>query len=253
MVFRFERQGYRPPSEKKKSSRARGDYECNLTFERRLTRGVPSLGGGPLFFDLEVLNRVPDPFGNALVGPFNRPRKRKRTTENWEIPGTKKESHNKLGHEVAERKFPEFSEFSSRILPRNLLRIFVLRFVGNGDQKNSTKNPLHFSMQNSHAKMKKIFTKYFRRAGTETTRTKKDIPGRTSPTREAPLFEPPPVYRPLISWQVRLVHAKPFWNVLCEVPILKVRHECAAFSLQFASMGCKPKDLGERARKWLGL
>ena len=71
---------------------------------------------------------------------------------------------------VAERKFPEFFEFSCRILPRILLRIFpeffeVLRFVGNGDQKKFTKNPRHFSMQNSQANTKNIFTKIFWRAG----------------------------------------------------------------------------------------
>ena len=41
----------------------------------------------------------------------------------------------------------------------NFLRIFrglfVLRFVGDGDQKNFTKNPRHFSMQNSQANTKK--------------------------------------------------------------------------------------------------
>ena len=37
----------------------------------------------------------------------------------------------------------------------------MLRFVGDGDQKRFTKNPRHFSMQNSQAKTKKIFTKCF--------------------------------------------------------------------------------------------
>ena len=40
----------------------------------------------------------------------------------------------------------------------------MLRFVGDGDQKIFTKNPRHFSMQNSQAKTKKIFTKFFWRA-----------------------------------------------------------------------------------------
>ena len=43
--------------------------------------------------------------------------------------------------------------------------LFVLRFVGDGDQKKFTKNPCHFSMQNSQANTKKIFTKFFWRAG----------------------------------------------------------------------------------------
>ena len=74
---------------------------------------------------------------------------------------------------VAERKFPEFFELSSRILPRILLRIFprifrglfVLRFVGDEDQKKFTKNPRHFSTQNPQANTEKIFTKLFGRAG----------------------------------------------------------------------------------------
>ena len=41
----------------------------------------------------------------------------------------------------------------------------MLRFVGDGDQKKFTKNPRHFSMQNSQANTKKIFTTFFWRAG----------------------------------------------------------------------------------------
>ena len=41
----------------------------------------------------------------------------------------------------------------------------MLRFVGDGDQKKFTKNPRRFSMQNSQANTKKIFTKFFWRAG----------------------------------------------------------------------------------------
>ena len=41
----------------------------------------------------------------------------------------------------------------------------MLRFVGNGDQKKITKNPRLFSMQNSLANTKKLFTKCFWRAG----------------------------------------------------------------------------------------
>ena len=41
----------------------------------------------------------------------------------------------------------------------------MLRLVGNGDQKKFTKNPRHFSMQNSQANTKKIFTKCFWRGG----------------------------------------------------------------------------------------
>ena len=41
----------------------------------------------------------------------------------------------------------------------------MLRFVGKGDQKKFTKNPRHFSMQNSQANANKIFTNFFWRAG----------------------------------------------------------------------------------------
>ena len=41
----------------------------------------------------------------------------------------------------------------------------MLRFVGDGDQKNFNKNPRHFSMQNPQANTKKIFTKFFWRVG----------------------------------------------------------------------------------------
>ena len=41
----------------------------------------------------------------------------------------------------------------------------MLRFVGNGDQKNFTKNPRHFSMQNSQVDSKKNSTKVCWRVG----------------------------------------------------------------------------------------
>ena len=37
----------------------------------------------------------------------------------------------------------------------------MLRFMGNGDQKKFTKNPRPFSMQNSQASSKEIFTNFF--------------------------------------------------------------------------------------------
>ena len=45
--------------------------------------------------------------------------------------------------------------------PRIFRGLFVLRFLGNGDLKKFTKNPRHFSMQNSQANTKKLFTKFF--------------------------------------------------------------------------------------------
>ena len=56
---------------------------------------------------------------------------------------------------------PNFAPNFSRIFRG----FFVLRFVGNGDQKKFTKNRRHFSMQNSQANTKKLFTKCFWRAG----------------------------------------------------------------------------------------
>ena len=78
------------------------------------------------------------------------------------------------------QKFPEFFfEFSSRISLRISLRIFrgffVLRFVGNGDQKKITQNPCHFSMQNSQANTEKIFTKCFWRAGKATNNSTQSV------------------------------------------------------------------------------
>ena len=49
--------------------------------------------------------------------------------------------------------------------PRFFWGVFVLRFVGNGDQKKFTKNPRHFSMQNPQANSKTKSTKVFWRAG----------------------------------------------------------------------------------------
>ena len=74
---------------------------------------------------------------------------------------------------MAERKFPEFFEFLSRISSRILLRIFPELFEEfscfisqeTETRKKSTKNPRPFSMQNSQANTQKIFTNIFWRAG----------------------------------------------------------------------------------------
>ena len=60
---------------------------------------------------------------------------------------------------------PNFAPNFAPNFPRILRGLFVLRFVGDGDQKKFTKNPRHFSMQNSPGKHEKIFTKFFWRAG----------------------------------------------------------------------------------------
>ena len=62
---------------------------------------------------------------------------------------------------------PNFAPNLAPNFPRIFRGLFVLRFVGDGDQKKFTKNPRHFSMQNSQANTKKIFTKFFWRAGKE--------------------------------------------------------------------------------------
>ena len=60
---------------------------------------------------------------------------------------------------------PNFAPNFAPNFPRIFRGLFVLRFVGDGEQKKFTKNPRHFSMQNSQANTKKIFTKFFWRAG----------------------------------------------------------------------------------------
>ena len=75
---------------------------------------------------------------------------------------------------------PNFAPNFAPNFPRIFQGIFVLRFVGNGDQKKFTKNPRHFSVQNSQANTKKIFTKCFWRAGLVTIITgtlQHEIPG----------------------------------------------------------------------------
>ena len=64
---------------------------------------------------------------------------------------------------------PNFAPFFPRFF---FWGVFVLRFVGDGDQKKFTKNPRRFSMQNSRANTKKIFTKFFWGAGKVTKRTR---------------------------------------------------------------------------------
>ena len=56
---------------------------------------------------------------------------------------------------------PDFAPNFALNFPRIFRGLFVLRFVGDGDQKKFTRNPRHFSMQNSQANTKKIFTKLF--------------------------------------------------------------------------------------------
>ena len=60
---------------------------------------------------------------------------------------------------------PDFAPNFAPNFPRIFRGFFVLRFMGDGDQKKFTKNPRHFSMQNSQANTKKIFTKFFWRSG----------------------------------------------------------------------------------------
>ena len=60
---------------------------------------------------------------------------------------------------------PNFAPNFAPNFPRIFRGFFVLRFVGDGDQKKFAKNPRHFSLQNSQANTKKIFTKFFWRAG----------------------------------------------------------------------------------------
>ena len=50
---------------------------------------------------------------------------------------------------------PNFAPNFAPNFPRIFPGLFALRFVGDGDQKKFTKNPRHFSMQNSQANPKK--------------------------------------------------------------------------------------------------
>ena len=89
----------------------------------------------------------------------------------WDKPGLSRD--NPLGQERRRTKVsrifrifvPNFAPNFAPNFPRIFRGLFVLRFVGDGDQKKFTKNPRHFSMQNSQANMKKIFTKFFWGAG----------------------------------------------------------------------------------------
>ena len=77
-----------------------------------------------------------------------------------------------LGQKGCRTKVSEFFEFSSRILPRILLRIFPEFFEDfscfiswETETRKIHKPPPHFSIQNSQANTKKLFTKFFWRAG----------------------------------------------------------------------------------------
>ena len=71
------------------------------------------------------------------------------------------------------QSFPNFSNFRPEFCPEfcsefspNFLRTFRASFRGRErDQKKFTKNPRLFSMQSSQANTKKLFTKFFWRAG----------------------------------------------------------------------------------------
>ena len=60
---------------------------------------------------------------------------------------------------------PNFAPNFAPNFPRIFRGLFVLRLVGDGDQKKFTKNPRHFSMQNPQANTEKLFTKCFWRGG----------------------------------------------------------------------------------------
>ena len=95
----------------------------------------------------------------------------KRTHGEFRFPGRNAGKQGKiLGQKSCRTKVPRIfrifvPDFAPEFCPRIFRGFFVLRFVGNGDQKKFTKNPRHFSMPNSQANTKKIFTKCFWRAG----------------------------------------------------------------------------------------
>ena len=75
--------------------------------------------------------------------------------------------------------FPNFSNFRPESCPEfcsefspNFSRTFRASFRGRRRPEKFTKNPRHFSMQNSQANTKKIFTNFFWRAGRVTRKRK---------------------------------------------------------------------------------
>ena len=97
---------------------------------------------------------------------------------------------------------PDFFPNFAPNFPRIFRGFFVLRFVGNGDQKRFTKNPRRFSMQNSLANTKKIFTKLFWRAGKGAFFYLKTC---TPPWREPPEAPLEGVLQALRAWSVPAV------------------------------------------------
>ena len=73
---------------------------------------------------------------------------------------------------------PNFAPNFAPNFPRIFRGLFVLRFVGDEDQKKFSKNPRHFSMQNSQANTKKTFTKFFWRAGKVTKKNASRVSSR---------------------------------------------------------------------------
>ena len=128
-----------------------------------------------------VSKRCPDTLGTLLDTPKATARRAPETLKGKFIR-TPRFSGTLPGHFVRSEKLqnessPNFSNFRPEFCPefcselsRIFRGVFVLRFVGNGDQEKFTKNPRHFSMQNSQANTKQIFTKFFWRVGKETLR-----------------------------------------------------------------------------------
>ena len=84
----------------------------------------------------------------------------------------------------------------------------MLRFVGNGDQKKFTKNPRHFSMQNSQADTEKIFTKCCWRADKVNSESCSENTLEVSESSENGVFAPRAFF-----FSLKLVWSPGSWSV----------------------------------------
>ena len=122
-------------------------------------------------FGQTVLSYDPLDWEDKEVGPWD--------------PSTPLSSRAKLAFCLAKnllflvRKLQNESSPNFRILPRIFWGVFVLRFVGNGDQIKFTKDPCHFLMQNSRANIRKNVHKHFLESRHREKVSLEEVPRRT--------------------------------------------------------------------------
>ena len=118
------------------------------------------------FYKGTVPGAAPPPFPRR-PGPLRMPK------------SIRSESCRMIGPRIFRIFVPNFAPNFALNCPRIFWWVFVLRFVGNGDQKSFNKNPWRFSMQNSQASLKKKSTKVFWRAGRVKKHFKRNVLGTT--------------------------------------------------------------------------